>query len=117
MAIARSNIQVRVSTVKLLTKLMRSLVEENVVGSLEAQVIAANLKQLAERGELLAQTQEVRLLTSDQVAEMLALGKSNFDKLLREGRLNLKRIQIGTSVRFRSDDVQRLILGGGLEGI
>lgn len=117
MAPSPQRTQIRVRTVKLISKLLKPLVDENLVGNLEAQEITANLRRLAEQGELLPKTQEVRLLTGDQVSEILAIGKSNLDKLLREGRINLKRIQIGTSVRYRSDDVQRLILSGDMDDV
>jgi excisionase family DNA binding protein len=53
---------------------------------------------------------EKRLLTRDQVADMLGFDKRTVDRYATIGELT--RIKIGRSTRFREEDVQGLIARG-----
>ena len=54
-----------------------------------------------------AQTDDLRLLTVPQVAEMLAISKSHVHALRATGKL--KFIKIGSSVRYRRSDIEQFI--------
>ena len=107
------NSLIRLKTVNLIRKLLKPLTEENLIGWNEYREIVANLKNLAERNELLPVI-EPRLLTNEQVAKMLSMSKTHFFKQIKEGTIRLPRIKIGTSIRYRNTDVHKLILSDEL---
>ena len=107
------NSLIRLKTVNLIRKLLKPLTEENLIGWNEYQEIIANLKNLAERNELLPII-EPKLLTNEEVAEMLSLSKTHFFKQIKDGSIKLPRIKIGTSIRYRNIDVHKLILSSEL---
>jgi excisionase family DNA binding protein len=49
----------------------------------------------------------LKLLRTDEVLALLAIGESNLDRLVREWRLPV--VWIGRARRFRSDDVRAYI--------
>ena len=53
------------------------------------------------------QTDDLRLLTVPQVAEMLAISKSHVHAIPAEGKLNF--IKIGSSVRYRRSYIEQSI--------
>lgn len=103
------NTQIRPRTVKLLSRLMKPLVEEGVILVSEAQSIDANLKHLAEKGTLLPAIIP-KLLDQTEAAEMLGISLANFKKLEREGAFTFQRRMVGSSVRYRNTDVVNFIM-------
>lgn len=94
-----SNQLLRPQTVKLLQRLMQPWIEIGYIANLEANHIISNLKHLIKHNELIPAITP-RLLTQQEVADMLSLGLSNFKKLEKEGVFPFKRKTIGGSVRY-----------------
>lgn len=96
-------------TVKLVSKILKPWVDEGVIGVVEEREIIANLRHLAERGEV----QPVvipKLIDQREAAEMLGVSLANFKKLEREGAFSFSRRMVGSSVRYRNTDIIRFIL-------
>jgi hypothetical protein len=101
----------RIHTVNIVAKLLRPLVEIDLITVPESQFIVANLRHLAEKGNLQPAILP-KLVTQDEAAEMLGIGLSNFKKLEKEGKLSFKRRTVGgTAVRYRNTDVFNYIAG------
>ena len=97
---------VRMRTVKLLGRFLWLLVDEGNISVAECHTIMDNLKYLAEKGELKPAIMP-KLLTSQEAADMLNIGLSNFKRLETAGAFPFKRKHVGSSVRFRNLDVIR----------
>jgi len=95
---------VRPKTVRLLGRILKPWCDEGLVTVVEQNTILSNLKHLADKGELLPAIQP-RLIDQDEAAAMLGISKANFKKMEKEGRLQIQRRMIGTSVRYRLTDV------------
>lgn len=103
---------IRPKTVTLIARLIRPWVDEGVVQIDEQHVIIAALKHLSAKG-CLPPPITPRLLTQEEVAGMLGIGKSNFKKLEREGALTgIPRRMVGSAVRYRNTDVAAFISAG-----
>ncbi len=100
---------IRMSTAKLISKLIYPLTDSGLVSIVEFKEVSAQLKHLASKGDLLPVV-EPRLMNTKEVATSLGIGVSNLKKLLREERINIPKRYIGSSVRFRSTDVMRFIM-------
>jgi predicted DNA-binding transcriptional regulator AlpA len=94
-----SNQLLRPRTVKLLQRLMQPWIEIGYIANIEANHVISNLKNLIKHNELIPAIPP-RLLTQQEVADMLSLGLSNFKKLEKEGIFLFKRKTIGGSVRY-----------------
>ena len=106
-----SNATIKLQTVKLVSKILKSWVDEGIIGVLEEREIIANLRHLAERGEF----QPVvipKLIDQRGAAEMLGVSLSNFKKLESENAFNFKRKMVGSAVRYRNTDIIKYILSG-----
>ncbi len=103
------NNTLRQRTVKLVMRILRPLVEEGIVQVYEEQLLAANLKQLAARGELMPLVKP-KLIDQREAAEMLGLGLSNFKKLEKENAFPFNRKMLGCSVRYRNLDIVKYIM-------
>ena len=103
------NTQIRPRTVKLLSRLMKPLVEEGIILVSEEQNINANLKHLADKGTLMP-TIIPKLLDQTEAAEMLGISLANFKKLEREGAFSFQRRMVGSAVRYRNTDVINFIM-------
>jgi len=99
-----SNQLLRPQTVKLLQRLMQPWIEIGYISNLEANHIISNLKNLIKHNELIPAIPP-RLLTQQEVADMLSLGLSNFKKLEKQGIFPFKRKLLGGSVRYCNLDV------------
>jgi hypothetical protein len=101
----------RIQTVNIVAKLLRPLVEIDLITVPESQFIIANLRHLAEKGCLMPVIPP-KLVTQEEAAEMLGIGLSNFKKLEKEGKFSFKRRTVGgTAVRYRNTDVFNYIAG------
>jgi predicted DNA-binding transcriptional regulator AlpA len=98
------NNSLRPKTVKLIARLIKPLVEENLILVSEEQIMLSNLKHLAEKGELLPAVMP-KLIDQREAAEMLGVSLANFKKLERENAFPFKRKMLGSSVRYRNTDL------------
>ena len=67
----------RIQAVNIIMKVIRPLVEIDLVSVPESQLIAANLRHLAEKGTLMPVIPP-KLVTQEEAAAMLGIGLSNF---------------------------------------
>ena len=96
-------------TAKLVSRLAAALLDSGTVSQSEYDVIRRNLNSLAKTGEL-ALPIESKLLTPQEVAELLAISYSQFRALEKENVFSFKRVMIGSkTVRYRNTDVIRYI--------
>ena len=100
---------IRPQSVKLISRFLRIMTDEDLVTVPEANTIIAELKHLAERGENLPPIMP-KLLTQEEAAEILSVSLSNFKKLEREGAFSFKRKMVGTSVRYLNINVLKFII-------
>ena len=99
----------RPRTVKLISRIMKPLVDEGVILVSEEQFVSANLKNLANKGRLMPVVVP-KLINQREVAEMLGLGYSNFKKLEKEKAFPFNRRMVGSSVRYRNIDIVEYIM-------
>lgn len=100
---------IRPRTASLIAKLIRPWVEEGVVTIAESREIVANIRYLADKGTLVP-AMAPKLLTQDEAAEMLGIGKSSFKKMEAEGKLQIRRKMVGTSVRYLNTQILQFML-------
>ena len=98
----------RPKTVNLINNLLKPWVREGVIAQIEANYIISNLKHLAAKNELQPQIPP-KLLTQQEVANILSLGLSNFKKLEKDGIFPFKRKLLGGSVRYCNLDVYNFV--------
>ena len=103
------NLMLRLKTVKLITRIMKPLVEEGIILVSEEQVVISNLRNLANKGRLMPLVVP-KLINQREAAEMLGLGYSNFKKLEKEKAFPFKRRMVGSSVRYRNVDIVEYIM-------
>jgi excisionase family DNA binding protein len=107
---------IRQGTVRLVCRLLTVLIDSGTVSQSEYDVIRRNLNSLAKTGEL-ALPIEPKLLTPQEVAELLAISYSQFRALEKENVFPFKRVMIGSkTVRYRNSDVIRYIETGDALG-
>jgi len=100
---------IRIQSVKLISRFLRIMTDEDLVTVPEANTIIAELKHLAERGENLPPIMP-KLIDQEAAAAMLGIGLSNFKKLERENAFSFKRKMVGTSVRYLNINVLKYII-------
>ncbi len=98
----------RPKTVSLINNLLKPWVREGVIAQVEANYIISNLKHLVAKNELQPQIPP-KLLTQQEVADILGLGLSNFKKLEKDGIFPFKRKVLGGSVRYCNLDVYNYV--------
>ena len=94
----------RPKTVTLISTLIQPWIKEGIISQIEANYVISNLKSLVKRNELQSIIHP-KLLTQQDVSDMLSLGLSNFKKLEKDGVFPFKRKMIGGSVRYYNLDV------------
>ena len=99
----------RPRTVKLITRIMKPLVEEGFILVSEEQIVISNLRNLANKGRLMPLVVP-KLISQREAAEMLGLGYSNFKKLEKEKAFPFNRRMVGSSVRYRNVDIVEYIM-------
>ncbi|MCK4983761.1 MAG: hypothetical protein KAS17_12600 [Victivallaceae bacterium] len=103
------NLMLRLKTVKLITRIMKPLVEEGIILVSEEQIVISNLRNLANKGRLIPLVVP-KLISQREAAEMLGLGYSNFKKLEKEKAFPFNRRMVGSSVRYRNVDIVEYIM-------
>lgn len=99
--------QIRITTVNVISKLLNSLTDVDVLSVPEKREIVAQLRNLAHNGTPLPIVVP-KLIDQCEAAEMLGISLSNFKK--QEQYLPFKRKMVGHGVRYRNTDVVRFIL-------
>ena len=101
--------QIRFQTVKLLGRFIRPLTDEGLIPVPEANEILSQLKNLAEKGDLLPAIAP-KLIDQSEAASMLGISLANFKKLERESAFSFTRRMVGSAVRYRNTDVIAFIM-------
>ena len=95
----------RPQTARLVCRLASVLLDSGTITGEEYNIISRNLHALAKTGEL-APAIVPKLLTQQEVAEMLAIAGSQFRKLEKEGIFPFRRKLVGNkTVRYRNTDI------------
>ena len=95
----------RPQTARLVCRLVSVLLDSGTITVEEYNIISRNLHALAKTGEL-APAIVPKLLTQQEVAEMLAIAGSQFRKLEKEGIFPFRRKLVGNkTVRYRNTDI------------
>lgn len=102
---------VQMKTVKLIGRFLRMWVDEGNISPAEYHAIHDHLKYLSEKGELKPVIMP-KLITTEEAAEMLSIGVSNFKKIEGNGGFSFKRKMIGTAVRYRNTDIIKYLTEG-----
>lgn len=101
---------IKIQSVKIIARFLRILADTDVLSVPEMNTIIANLKNLAEKNELLPQIQP-KLINQTEAADMLGISLANLKKIEREGNLPFKRRPIGGgAVRYRNIDIIKFIM-------
>lgn len=103
------NNPIRIRTVTLIAKLLQPLAEEGLLTVPEKNEIVAQLKSLAERGEIMPAVMP-KLIDQTEAAKSLNISHANFKKLEREGAFPFQRRMVGSAVRYRNTDVIKYII-------
>lgn len=97
--------RLRPQTARLVCRLASVLLDSGTITVEEYNIISRNLHALAKTGEL-APAIVPKLLTQQEVAEMLAIAGSQFRKLEKEGIFPFRRKLVGNkTVRYRNTDI------------
>ena len=97
--------RLRPQTARLVCRLASVLLDSGTITGEEYNIISRNLHALAKTGEL-APAIVPKLLTQQEVAEMLAIAGSQFRKLEKEGIFPFRRKLVGNkTVRYRNTDI------------
>lgn len=97
--------KLRPQTARLVCRLASVLLDSGTITVEEYNIISRNLHALAKTGEL-APAIVPKLLTQQEVAEMLAIAGSQFRKLEKEGIFPFRRKLVGNkTVRYRNTDI------------
>lgn len=97
--------RLRPQTARLVCRLASVLLDSGTITVEEYNIISRNLHALAKTGEL-APAIVPKLLTQQEVAEMLAIAESQFRKLEKEGIFPFRRKLVGNkTVRYRNTDI------------
>ena len=95
----------RPQTARLVCRLASVLLDSGTITREEYNIISRNLHALAKTGEL-APAIVPKLLSQQEVAEMLAIAGSQFRKLEKEGIFPFRRKLVGNkTVRYRNTDI------------
>ena len=111
-----ANNRIRPMTARLVIRLASVLFDSGSLTQCEYDVIRRNLNSLSKTGEL-ALPIESKMLTPQEVAELLAISYSQFRALEKEDVFPFKRVMIGSkTVRYRNSDVIKYIETGDALG-
>jgi predicted DNA-binding transcriptional regulator AlpA len=100
---------IKLSTVKLIRRLLQTFVDVDVITVSEMNFVVSNLRHIAEKGEL-KPIVIPKLISQSNVSDYLGISLANFKKLEREGAFSFKRKMLGSSVRYRNTEVIEFIL-------
>ena len=102
-------VPVRNTTVKLIGRILQPISETGTITYLELNEIMSNLRNLAQKGELLPDVIP-KLIDQRDAAQMQGISFAHFRNLEREGFFPFKRRMVGTAVRYYNTDIQKYIL-------
>ena len=100
---------IRLKTVKLISRFIKPLQEEGFIAVPEMNEILSQLKHLAEKGTTIPPIVP-KLIDQSEAAGMLGVGLSNFKKLEKEGAFSFQRKMVGSAVRYRNIDVVKFLM-------
>ena len=100
---------VRNTTVKLIGRILQPISETGTITYPELNKIMSNLRNLAQKGELLPDVIP-KLIDQRDAAQMLGIIFAHCRNLEREGYFPFKRRMVGTAVRYYNTDIQKYIL-------
>ena len=103
-----TSMKIRQVTAKNVAKTLTCLYELDVMDYQELCAIKTALNEMARNGTL-GTPPEKRLLDLHAVASALSLGESTLKRGLADGSIQLPKVRIGGAVRFRYEDVVRLV--------
>ena len=104
-----TKVPVRNTTVKLIGRILQPISETGPITYPELNEIMSNLRNLAQKGELLPDVIP-KLIEQRDAAQMLGISFAHFRNLEREGFFPFKRRMVGTAVRYYNTDIQKYIL-------
>ena len=101
------------ATANLIAGHLRLWRQHGLISADEKDTIIANIRHLQKQGTIL-QDIPPRLITMEDVAEMLNISVGMFKKSEKNGEFPFRRRMIGTSVRYLNLDVIRYMLNDNL---
>ena len=104
-----TKVTVRNTTVKLIGRILQPISETGTITYPELNEIMSNLRNLAQKGELLPDVIP-KLIDQRDAAQMQGISFAHFRNLEREGFFPFKRRMVGTAVRYYNTDIQKYIL-------
>ena len=104
-----TKVPVRNTTVKLIGRILQPISETGTITYPELNEIMSNLRNLAQKGELLPDVIP-KLIDQRDAAQMQGISFAHFRNLEREGFFPFKRRMVGTAVRYYNTDIQKYIL-------
>ena len=104
-----TKVPVRNTTVKLIGRILQPISETGTITYPELNEIMSNLRNLAQKGELLPGVIP-KLIDQRDAAQMQGISFAHFRNLEREGFFPFKRRMVGTAVRYYNTDIQKYIL-------
>ena len=104
-----TKVPVRNTTVKLIGRILQPISETGTITYPELKEIMSNLRNLAQKGELLPDVIP-KLIDQRDAAQMQGISFAHFRNLEREGFFPFKRRMVGTAVRYYNTDIQKYIL-------
>ena len=104
-----TKVAVRNTTVKLIGRILQPISETGTITYPELNEIMSNLRNLAQKGELLPDVIP-KLIDQRDAAQMQGISFAHFRNLEREGFFPFKRRMVGTAVRYYNTDIQKYIL-------
>ena len=104
-----TKVPVRNTTVKLIGGILQPISETGTITYPELNEIMSNLRNLAQKGELLPDVIP-KLIDQRDAAQMQGISFAHFRNLEREGFFPFKRRMVGTAVRYYNTDIQKYIL-------
>ena len=104
-----TKVPVRNTTVKLIGRILQPISETGTIPYPELNEIMSNLRNLAQKGELLPDVIP-KLIDQRDAAQMQGISFAHFRNLEREGFFPFKRRMVGTAVRYYNTDIQKYIL-------
>ena len=104
-----TKVPVRNTTVKLIGRILQPISETGTITYPELNEIMSNLRNLAQKGELLPDVIP-KLIDQRDAAQMQGISFAHFRNLEREGFFPFKRRMVGTAVRYYNTDIQKYII-------
>ena len=103
---------IRATTAKFMTAVAKAAFENDSISFEELSVIRAAMQELSKTG-LLPRAPEKRLVDLHEVARLLSVSEPSLKRWLSDGSIHLHKVRIGpgTIVRFKIEDVLKIVDG------